>query len=144
MTRRTTRTAVPAQKALFGRQEPVPGPGKAATSATNDPELIADVVRIATDPGYVVIGAAERVFRRADGTTQKGGPVEPVPAYEQDVVRQLLSTGQLKTGGAHTVRHGGREGSGSSVLVPRATRDMVTRWSNLAPLNGRSRAQDST
>ena len=141
MTRRTSRTTVPAQKAFFGRQEPVPGTSKAGAAATNDPELIADVVRIATEPGYVVIGAAERVFRRVDGTKTKGGPVEPVPAYEQDVVRQLLSTGQLRTGGTHTVRYGGREGSASSVLVPRGTRDMVTRWSNLAPLNGRSRAQ---
>ena len=140
MIRRTTRTSVPAQKALFGRQEPIPASGKAGAAATNDPELIADVVRIATDPGYVVIGPAERVFRRVDGTTQKGGPVEPVPAYEQDVVRQLLSTGQLKTGGPHTVRYSGKEGTATSVLVPRTTRDMVTRWSNLAPLNGRSRA----
>jgi hypothetical protein len=136
MTRRTT---VPAQKALFGRQEPVATSGKSA-AATNDPELMADVVRVATDPGYVVVGPAERVFRRVDGTKQKGAPVEPVPAYEQDVVRQLLGSGHLRTGGAHTVRHAGREASGSSVLVPRATRDMVTRWSNLVPLHGRSRS----
>ena len=31
---------------------------------TNDLELIIDVIRLALDPGYVLIGHTERVYRR--------------------------------------------------------------------------------
>ncbi|NMH79666.1 hypothetical protein HF577_21550 [Pseudonocardia xinjiangensis] len=62
--------------------------------------------------------------------------MEPVPGYEQDTVRQLLDSGHLTTGGTHHVRYGGREGTANSILVPKATRAMVTRWSSLRPLHG--------
>jgi hypothetical protein len=133
------RPAVPAQKALFGTQVPIPAP-RTPTVATQDPELVASVVRAALARGYVLIGPAQRVFLREAGETRKGAPVDPVPAYEQDTVRQLLDAGLLTTGGTHIVRHGGTEGPATSVLVPKATRAMVTRWGNYVPLHGRSRA----
>lgn len=132
--RRPRKPAAPAQKALFGPQAPVPS-STPARSATNDPELVAAVVRAAMSRGYVVMGAAQRVFLREPGETKKGARVEPVPAYEQDTVRQLLDTGLLTTGGIHIVRHGRTEGPAHSVLVPKATAAMVTRWSNLRPLH---------
>jgi hypothetical protein len=134
----TRRPAPSAQKALFGRQEPLPAPATATPPANNDPELVASVVRAAMTRGYVVIGPAQRVFLREPGGAQKGGRVEPVPGYEQDTVRQLLDSGHLTTGGTHLVRHAGREGTASSILVPKATRAMVTRWSSMRPLHDRT------
>ena len=134
----TRRPAPPAQKALWGRQEPLPAPSKATPAATNDPELVASVVRAALTRGYVVIGHTQRVFLRDPGGMQKGGPVEPVPGYEQDTVRQLLDSGHLTTGGTHIVRYAGREGAANSILVPKATRAMITRWTSLRPLHGRT------
>ncbi|WP_345611972.1 hypothetical protein [Pseudonocardia adelaidensis] len=130
------RPAAPAQGALFGKQVPIPAP-RTPTVATQDPELVASVVRAATARGYVLIGPAQRVFLRQAGETRKGAPVDPVPAYEQDTVRQLLDAGLLTTGGTHIVRHGGKEGPATSVLVPKATRAMVTRWDSYRPLYGR-------
>ena len=141
MTRRTTRTSTgPAQKALFGRQEPIRQPNKPSRPEINDPELVASVVRAALNRGYVLVGPAQRVHLRDPGETRKGARVEPVPAYEQDAVHQLLEVGHLTTGGTHIVRAAGREGPAISVLVPKATRSMVTRWSHLVPLHGRTRA----
>ncbi|MCH6171285.1 hypothetical protein [Pseudonocardia alaniniphila] len=63
--------------------------------------------------------------------------MEPVPAYEQDTVRQLLDSGHLSTGGIHQVRYGRNDGPTHSVLVPKATRTMVNRWAALRPLTSR-------
>lgn len=128
------RRQFPAQKALFGPQQPIPAQRRPQTTI-NDPELVAAVIRTATDPGYVLIGPAERVFLRESGATGRGAPVEPVPSYERDTVRQLLDAGHLTVGGTHIVRYGGREGPARSVLVPKATRNMVARWANLRPLD---------
>lgn len=121
-----------AQQALFGRQEPLPTP-RTHRHTTNDLDLVAAVVRLAADPGYVLIGPSERVYRR-DPTTK--GAVEAVPAYEQEAVTQLLASGHLSIGGTHRVHHGGREGAASSVLVPKTTRAMVRRWAALQPIHG--------
>jgi hypothetical protein len=140
MTRRAPRRMPAAQKALFGGQQPIPQQRKSTRPQINDPELVASVVRAAMNRGYVLVGPAQRVYLRDPGATGKGARVEPVPAYEQDTVHQLLEAGQLTTGGTHVVRAAGREGPASSVLVPKATRSMVTRWANLVPLHGRTRA----
>ena len=128
--------AAPMQTVLLGDPEPIPGTRK-PTVATQDPELVASVVRAAISRGYVLIGPAQRVYLREAGRIRKGAPVEPVPPYEQATVQQLLDAGLLTTGGTHIVRCGNREGPATSVLVPRDTRAMVTRWGNYVPLHGR-------
>jgi hypothetical protein len=126
------RSDAPAQGGLWGPQL-VPD-SHPAHSETNDLELIADVIRAALDPGYVLIGPARRVFRRIDSNTQKGAPVETVPTYEQDAVHQLLDRRHLTIGGTHIVSYSGRQGPANSVLVKKASRAMVTRWGNYRPL----------
>ena len=54
--------------------------------------------------------------------------------HDADTVVQLLDTGHLKLGGTHHVHHNGQEGPARSVLVPKATRDMVARWQHLRPI----------
>lgn len=104
-----------------------------ARRVTNDVELVADVIRAAANRGYVLIGPARQVFAWVDEKT-KGGLVERVPAYEADTVHQLLDSRQLKVGGTQIVRYRGREGPANSVLVPRSSRAMVTRWDAYRPL----------
>ena len=134
MSRRTR----PAQTGLWGRQETLPAPTTRTTArsagrgAVNDLDLVASVVASAQDPGYVVIGASERVFLR---DPSRKGFVTTVPRYEADTVAQLLDHGQLRLGGTHVVSDGRHEGPARSVLVPTATRAMVARWAALAPLS---------
>ncbi len=101
--------------------------------AINDIELVADVIRAASTRGYVLIGPSQQVFAWVD-EKKKGGLVERVPTYEQDAVHQLLSSRHLKIGGTHIVRYRDREGPANSVLVPRSSRAMVTRWAAYRPL----------
>ncbi|MGH3611252.1 MAG: hypothetical protein ACRDRK_01235 [Pseudonocardia sp.] len=121
------------QGALFG--DPAPAPAAAPTPAPgiNDLDLVASVVATALDPGYVLIGPADKPHRRDPA---RPGEVEPVPTYERDMISQLLDTRHLTTGGTHPVRCGRRDGPARSVLVPRATRAMVARWAALHPLHG--------
>jgi hypothetical protein len=125
------RSDAPGQGGLWG-PELVPDSPPARTE-TNDIELIADVIRAAIDPGYVLIGPARRVFRRVDGT-HKGARVDTVPTYEQDAVHQSLDAGHLTVGGTHIVTYGGRQGPANSVLVRKSSRAMVTRWGNYRAL----------
>jgi hypothetical protein len=125
------RTDAPGQGGLWGPQlVPDPPPTRAET---NDVELIADVIRAATDPGYVLIGPAQRVFRRIDGT-HKGARVETVPTYEQDAVHQCMDAGHLTVGGTHIVSYGDHQGPASSLLVRKSSRAMVNRWSSYRPV----------
>jgi len=103
------------QGALFGGQQPIPTPRQPAETrpATNDMDLIETVIRLAREPGYVLIGATDRVYRRRVGSNEE---VERVPGYEADAVHQLLARGLLSTGGAHQVRYSRHEGSATSVL----------------------------
>ena len=136
----TARRRTPVQTTLLGKQAPIPQPRKPSRSEINDPELVATVIRAAMNRGYVLVGPAQRVYLREPGQTQKGARVEPVPTYEQDTVHQLLDARHLTTGGTHIVRAAGREGPATSVLVPKASQAMVSRWAALVPLHGRSRA----
>jgi hypothetical protein len=125
----TRRAGQPAQKALWGRQEPLSPPRRPAPT-TKDRDLIEAVIQRAQDPGYVLIGPAERVFTRDPA---RKGVVEAVPKYEQDAVAQLLASGHLRIGGTHHVTYGDRNGPASAVLVPRATRQLADRWARLRP-----------
>jgi hypothetical protein len=120
---------VTGQMDMFGGPD-VPVQRKAAPAAdqpvTDDPDLIASVVRAAGDPGYVVIGPAQRVYRR--GVGGRSDEIEAAPLYENGAVHQLLTKGLLKIGGSHVVNHQGKSGGANSVLVPAKTRSMVSRW----------------
>lgn len=132
MTARTRTVRQPAevgqQDALFGDAAPAPARNDRDGVAVQDPELVADVVRTADGPGFLLIERSQRVVR-ADPA--KPGVVDSAGRHEQDAVLQLLDSGHLRTGGTHHVHHHGHEGPARSILVPKATRDMVTRWSNL-------------
>ena len=123
-------STLPEQSALWGPQEPLAPPAATpvARAGSNDLDLFASVVKAATDPGYVVIGASERIFLR-DAT--RPDHVNPVPRYEADTIGQMLDAGHLKVGGHHHVHHDKSEGPARSVLVPTATRAMGTRWAAL-------------
>lgn len=116
------------QEALFGpTPNPAPaageGVGLRAEGSTADVELIATVIRLALLPGYLLVGAGERVMRRED--THRDGAT-PVPSYEADTVAQLLDTGHLRIGGTHPLAH--RSAVARLVLVPAATRHQLDRW----------------
>ncbi len=123
------------QDALFGDPAPLPAAPASPAPGINDLDLVASVIRSAQDPGYVVVGPSERVLLR-DPTGWPKGTVERVPTYEQDTVRQFLADGLLTLGGVHRVHYGDRDGPAHSVLVPKATRTMATRWAQLHPLDG--------
>ena len=78
----------------------------------------------------MLIGPTERVFRR-DPSPE--GHVDPVPSYEAAMVAQLLDSRHLTTGGTHHVTYGRHDGPARAVLVPRATRDQIDRWTHLHP-----------
>jgi hypothetical protein len=121
----------PAQGGLWGRQEVLPDDH--AYRDCNDVDLFVAVAQTAMDPGYVVVGPAERVFRR---DPSHPGYVEPVASYEAAMVAQMLNGGHLKIGGAHHVTYGRREGPARSVLVSQHTRTQLSRWANLRRASG--------
>lgn len=121
-----TRRRQPAQGGLWGRQEALPG--DRGYHDCNDLDLFVAVAQTAMDPGYVVIGPAERVCRRDPSNP---GYVEPVASDEAAMVAQMLDSGHLKIGSTHPVAYGRRDGPARSVLVPQHTRTQLTRWANL-------------
>ncbi|MYW76217.1 hypothetical protein GTW08_29420 [Pseudonocardia sp. SID8383] len=100
-------------------------------AATQDPREVARVVALAQDPGLFLIERTGLVLR-ADPA--RPGCADPVARHDGDTVGQLLDTGHLRLGGTHHVHHNGAEGPARSVLVPKATRDMVSRWDHLRPI----------
>src|SRR4051812_2554203 len=100
----------PAQGGLWGRQEELPG--DRAYHDCNDLDLFVAVAQTAMDPGYVLVGPADRVLRR---DPSHPGYVEPVASYEAAMVAQMLDGGHLKIGGTHPVTYGRREGPARSV-----------------------------
>ncbi len=121
----------PAQGALFGPQEPIPAPphpARVPRPVVNDMDLIEAVIAVARDPGYVLIGATERVYRRVPDGPGEAERVERVPVYEDAAVHQLITGHHLTIGGSHHVHYGRYEGRANSVLVPRTTARTANRW----------------
>jgi hypothetical protein len=115
------------EEALFGPPAKVPtqrrvGPVRAVVQ---DMDLIESVLATAREPGYVVIGAGDRVYRRV---ADRAGHIERVPDYEEAAVHQLITQKLLTLGGGHSVRHGNHEGRANSVLVPAATARQAEQW----------------
>jgi len=119
------------QGALFGDPAVVEGRGDDRTAATQDPREVARVVALAQDPGLFVVERSGLVLR-ADPA--RPGCADAVARHDGDTVVQLLDTGHLRLGGTHHVQHARQEGPARSVLVPKATRDMVSRWTHLRPI----------
>ncbi|RAS62955.1 hypothetical protein C8D87_107103 [Lentzea atacamensis] len=117
---------------LFGNEvEPTAVPVVTARPAVNDLRVVTEVLnRAVSESGYVVAGAARRVFRRVDKDK-----ISRVPAWESNAVVQLVDNGQLTIGGSHLLRCGAVRQSVNSVLVPKSTRLMLSRWNALKPLN---------
>lgn len=114
------------QSAMFGPDPaPAPRPERRADRGTADVEQIAGVVRLAIEPGYLLIGPAERVVRRDDTHPDHAAPI---PTYEADTVAQLLDSGHLTTGGTRHVTCDNRTGPARAVLVPARTRHQLDRW----------------
>lgn len=118
------------QGALFGDPAVIEGSDH-DPAVTQDPREVARIVTTAQDPGFLVIERTGLVLR-ADPA--RPGCADAVARHDGDTVTQLLDTGHLKLGGSHHVHHAGQEGPARSVLVPKATRDMVTRWDHLRPI----------
>ena len=102
-------------------------PGRVSRIESNDVELMVTVAANAARCGYLLVGAAERVYTRSDGEDR----VARVPRYEDDAVHQLLRRRWLTVGSTHRVTCGAAELVGTAVLVPKATRERIERWSRL-------------
>ena len=114
--------AVIEQPDLFGGLHLV-GDGPAGRRESNDVDLIHTVAANAVRCGYLLVGASERVYTRTTGDE-----VARVPRYEEDAVHQLLRRRWLTTGAHHHVTCGAASMTGVALLVPKQTREAVTRW----------------
>lgn len=110
-------------------------------AATQDPREVARVVALAQDPGLFVIERTGLVLRTDPA---RPGCADALARHDGDTVAQLLDTGHLRLGGTQHVHHAGSEGPARSVLVPKATRDMVSRWDHLRPIPEPTRAPEPT
>ncbi|WP_143022466.1 hypothetical protein [Lentzea jiangxiensis] len=116
---------------LFGNEaEDVAAPAVAARPVVNDLRTVTEVLnRAVSDCGYVVASTSRTVFRRVDKDK-----ISRVPAWEANAVVQLVDNGQLVIGGTHQLRCGAVRQPVRSVLVPKPTRLMLSRWNALKPL----------
>jgi hypothetical protein len=128
------------QGALFGEPVTVASDGQGA-AATQDPREVARIVATAQEPGFLLIERTGQVLRTDPA---RPGCAETAARLDGATVLQLLDTGHLRLGGTHHVHHNGSEGPARSVLVPKATRDMVARWDHLRPIPETARALEQT
>ena len=119
-----------AQLDLFGHPATSPAiPGQQAPSRieSNDIDLMVTVAANAVRCGYLLVGAAERVYARTDSDDR----VARVPRYEEDAVHQLLRRRWLTLGATHPITCGAAHLIGTTVLVRKTTRDRIARWERL-------------
>jgi hypothetical protein len=112
---------------------------------SNDVDLMVTVAANAARCGYLLVGTAERVYARTDTDDR----VARVPRYEEDAVHQLLRRRWLTLGATHPITCGAAHLLGTTVLVPKATRDRIARWERLQrppswPDQQRAPERDST
>ena len=143
----TTEAPGTGQLDLFGHPATPPAiPGQRPPSRieSNDVDLMLTVAGNAARCGYLLVGAAERVYARTDADEH----VARVPRFEEDAVHQLLRRRWLGLGTAHHVTCGAAHLVGTAVLVPKITRDRIARWERLQrppswPDEHRSRSSDT-
>ncbi len=118
------------QEALFGDPAAPPTTSeRRADHSTADPDLITTVLRLATSPGYLLLGPAERVVRPLDGRVgARGVDVDPVPVFEADTVAQLLDSRHLRCGGTAQVTHDRRLVAATTLGVTATGRALLARW----------------
>lgn len=96
---------------------------------TNGIDLVQHVAGNAGRGLYLIVGASDRVYARADGAESRD--VVRVPRYEEQAVHQLLTRGWLTLGGRHDVTCGAASLVGTAVLCPKTTTARVRRWEAL-------------
>ncbi len=114
------------QLPLFGEHTPPTRPPEVRARIADD-DLVEAVGRTAIRPGYVVLGASERVYRREADEIYA---VVRVPGYEHDTVHQLVTDGVLKIGHSITVTvtDRGRQYGALLVVMPNHTRPVFDKW----------------
>jgi hypothetical protein len=114
---------------LFGTEiEDKPATKKA--KAVNNLETVQTVIeRACSERPYMLIGLTGQPHRMGDN-----GIVKPLIYWEAEALHQLIRQKLLTVGGNHTyeTRYGAK--TGQAVLVPKKTRDMLSRWRALKPL----------
>lgn len=110
---------------LFGNEVPTPAPTAPDRPPINDMDLVEAVLAVANSTGYRLVGAREKVYRCSE---VHKGHIEPVPAYEDVAVHQLIDAKWLQVGGSHPCTYRQYEGYGRSVLVPRRSKEAMARW----------------
>ncbi|XVV03369.1 hypothetical protein ACQPW3_39590 [Actinosynnema sp. CA-248983] len=113
---------------LFGNEVPdVPLSQETSRRITNDMgQVMAALERACAEHGYVVSVLSRKVFRRVDKEKMRS-----VPVWESTTVLQLLDRGLLNEGGTHLLRCGAVRSGVRSVLVPKSSRQMLSRWKAL-------------
>jgi hypothetical protein len=119
---------------LFGNPvQPAVEPAVKQRPKTNDVGLVEQVLRVACNEGYALLGPQERVYRVGPKDAHGASEVSGVSPAEADAVHQLIDNKDLSVGGQHQYRYrNAREGYGRSVLVPNKTRGMSARWTHLS------------
>ena len=128
--RRGRRRRDAGQLDLFGDPPPrsaAPGSGRPSRIESNDVDLMVTVAANAVRCGYLLVGAAERVYARTDADDQ----VARVPRYEEDAVHQLLRRRWLTLGAAHRVTCGAAHLSAPPCSSRRPPADRIARWDRL-------------
>lgn len=123
------RVKIPGQRKPRTTRPPVPR-ASSQGEVVNDMDLIETVLKLAKEPGYVLIGDSPEasgeggVWRRR---TRSGPEVDEAARHEGVAVRQLLRQGLLTRGGFHVVCRGRHETQARSVLVPDSTQRLSRR-----------------
>jgi hypothetical protein len=112
---------------LFGNPVEPLAPRSTPRPKVNDMELIERVLREATDPGFMVVGIREDVYRRITDDV-----VEKVSSDVDFAVHQLIEAKWPEIGGTHHVRYDRYTGPARSVLVPRKAKQASYRWGSVA------------
>ncbi|GAA3437008.1 hypothetical protein [Kutzneria kofuensis] len=116
---------------LFGNKVAETSSPAKKSKTVNNMETIKTVIdRAWSERPYVLVGPTGQPHRVSDD-----GTVKPCIYWEADAIHQLIQQKVLVVGGrrSYQTRHGVK--SGQSVLVPKSTRDMLSRWKSLKPLS---------